>query len=102
MFNSSLNSLSCILTAGNLTNNSSTQSVSDQQQNTIQDVVITKTSEVNKYVQNKILNNKKENKTTQVKNTKKYEQHNIKCKTCNQFNQFNQNQPKQQTIKSSK
>jgi len=65
--------ISCVLTAVSLTNNTTTntvtQSLNDQQQNTTLDPVITKTAEVSKNIINNINPHKKEDKT--VKNNKK-------------------------------
>ena len=67
--------ISCVLTAVSLTNNTTTnavtQSLNDQQQNTTHNPVITKTAEVSKNIQNNTNPHKKENKT--INNNKKNE-----------------------------
>ena len=61
--------VSCVLTAGSLTNtsanNSSTNGMNTQQQNSIQNTVMNKTAEISKIVQNNVP--KIENKNTTVK-----------------------------------
>ena len=90
--------ISCVLTAGSLTKdtttNAVTQSLNDQQQNTTHDPVITKTAEVSKNAQNNAVPHKKENKiikeTKKINSTKTNTKHENNSKTVNNNTQSKQ------------